>query len=119
MPFGSKSEDYPALDWVLCGGETGQNARPIHQQWVRRLRDQCLEAGTPYFFKNWGKWLPYEQRKSATEYIEWEKSLDSFDKRIVDNTPDKNDVIVRMGKKKSGHLIDGMGYRQFPEVRNA
>ena len=45
-PFGAK-----CLDWVICGGETGPGARPMHPDWARRLRDQCREAGVPFFFK--------------------------------------------------------------------
>lgn len=48
--------DGPKLDWVICGGETGPGARPIHPDWVRSLRDQCQAAGTPFFFKSWGEW---------------------------------------------------------------
>lgn len=39
LPHGSKSEDYPALDWVICGAETGPRARPMDLQWARDLRD--------------------------------------------------------------------------------
>jgi len=46
------------LDWVIVGGEPGANARPMHPDWARSLRDQCAEAGVPYFFKQWGEWLP-------------------------------------------------------------
>lgn len=46
--------DTPYIDWVICGGETGHGARPMHPDWVRSLRDQCQAAGTPFFFKGWG-----------------------------------------------------------------
>lgn len=42
--------EYP--DWVICGGETGPGARPMHTDWARSLRDQCVGASTPFFFKN-------------------------------------------------------------------
>jgi protein gp37 len=42
------------LSWVICGGETGPGARPVHPDWVRDLRDQCVAAGVPFFFKKWG-----------------------------------------------------------------
>lgn len=42
------------LDWMICGGESGVNARTINPEWVRRLRDQCCGAGVPFFFKQWG-----------------------------------------------------------------
>lgn len=42
------------LSWVICGGETGQGARPIQPEWVYDLRDQCVTADVPFFFKKWG-----------------------------------------------------------------
>lgn len=42
------------LDWVIAGGESGKDARPMHPGWARSLRDQCAAAGVPYFFKQWG-----------------------------------------------------------------
>lgn len=44
-----------SVDWVICGGESGANARAMHPDWARSLRDQCKETGTPFFFKQWGK----------------------------------------------------------------
>lgn len=43
------------LDWVICGGESGHNARPIKAEWVRSLKDQCESANVPFFFKQWNK----------------------------------------------------------------
>lgn len=48
----------PGLGWVVCGGESGPKARPMHPRWARGLRDQCAEAGVPYLFKQWGEWAP-------------------------------------------------------------
>jgi protein gp37 len=42
------------LHWVIVGGESGPRARPIHLDWVRNIRDQCLDAGLAFFFKQWG-----------------------------------------------------------------
>lgn len=42
------------LNWVITGGESGTNARPMHPDWARSLRDQCVTAGGPFFFKQWG-----------------------------------------------------------------
>lgn len=44
----------PLPNWVICGGETGPGARPMHSAWARSLRDQCLAAGIPFFFKKMG-----------------------------------------------------------------
>lgn len=45
---------FPKIDWVICGGETGAHARPMHPDWARSIRDQCQASGTPFFFKGWG-----------------------------------------------------------------
>jgi len=44
----------PPIDWVIVGGEGGPGARPMHPDWVRSIRDQCIKAGVPFFFKQWG-----------------------------------------------------------------
>ena len=94
---------YP-LDWVICGGETGHGARPVHPAWVRSLRDQCHEAMVPFFFKSWGEFTA-TPRPDAT---------------YVDGTPVPADAepveYKRVGKKCAGRLLDGVEYSQFPEV---
>jgi protein gp37 len=42
------------INWVIVGGESGPGARPMKAEWVRSIRDQCAEAGVPFFFKQWG-----------------------------------------------------------------
>jgi protein gp37 len=44
----------PRISWVICGGESGSGARPMHPAWARSLRDQCSAAGVPFFFKQQG-----------------------------------------------------------------
>jgi len=84
-----------AIDWVICGGETGPGARPIHPDWVRSLRDQCQAAGVPFFFKQWGEyglnWLNDDNGK--VEGSEW---------------------MDRMGKKKAGRILDGRTWDEMP-----
>jgi protein gp37 len=46
--------DLNGIDWVIVGGESGPGARPVDPGWVVDLRDQCREARTPFFFKQWG-----------------------------------------------------------------
>lgn len=60
------------LGWVIAGGESGPKSRPSDPTWFRNLRDQCLAAGVPFHFKQWGNWAPSaeghatRQRKAAT-----------------------------------------------------
>lgn len=42
------------IDWVIAGGESGPNARPINADWVRAIRDQCTTSNTAFHFKQWG-----------------------------------------------------------------
>ncbi|MCL6591894.1 MAG: phage Gp37/Gp68 family protein [Firmicutes bacterium] len=42
------------IDWVIVGGESGPSARPMKPEWVTEIKDQCLEIGIPFFFKQWG-----------------------------------------------------------------
>lgn len=51
-------DDVPGIDWVVCGGESGPGARPMHPDWARSVRDQCKAAGVPFWFKQWGEWAP-------------------------------------------------------------
>ncbi len=46
--------DLQGIDWVIVGGESGPGFRPIEADWIREVRDQCVEAGVAFFFKQWG-----------------------------------------------------------------
>ncbi|MEQ9325028.1 MAG: phage Gp37/Gp68 family protein [Polyangiaceae bacterium] len=46
--------DLEGIDWVIVGGESGPRSRPMDPGWVTDIRDQCIDAGVPFFFKQWG-----------------------------------------------------------------
>ena len=46
--------DLRGIDWVIAGGESGHGARPMREEWVTSIRDQCLAADVKFFFKQWG-----------------------------------------------------------------
>lgn len=52
------SLDLTGINWLIAGGESGPAARPVRDEWVRDLRDRCQEAGTAFFFKQWGGRTP-------------------------------------------------------------
>ena len=96
------------LSWVIVGGESGPQARPMHPQWVRDIRDQCLRASVPFFFKQWGEWLPEEQcvegqfRAARERYGEEDEyGLQRW---------------AFVGKKATGALLDGREWREMPET---
>lgn len=91
------------LDWVICGGETGPGARPMHPDWVVSLRDQCVNANVPFFFKSWGDWEP--------AYV----SMGLNAKYRVFTFPDR-ETMYRVGKKTAGRILDGEEWNEFPEV---
>lgn len=46
--------DLAGINWVIVGGESGPHARPMESEWVKEIRDQCIDAGVSFFFKQWG-----------------------------------------------------------------
>ncbi|MBI5190098.1 MAG: phage Gp37/Gp68 family protein [Nitrospirae bacterium] len=46
--------DLSGIDWVIVGGESGPGARPMKEEWVADIRNQCINSGVPFFFKQWG-----------------------------------------------------------------
>ena len=46
--------DLSGIDWVIVGGESGPGARPMDAEWVREIRDNCVDSNVPFFFKQWG-----------------------------------------------------------------
>ena len=110
------------LDWLVAGGESGPGARCAHPQWIRTVRDQAMLAGVPFFFKQWGEWLNSSQLRPAFSDAE----LDRVTFRTVRREPEDNkpnaglaDLYFRVGKKRAGHLLDGIPWQEFPAVANA
>ena len=79
------------IHWVIVGGESGPNARPMHPDWVRSLRDQCVAAGVPFLFKQWGEWAPGAANSGVG-----------------------NGLMARIGKKAAGRLLDGVQHDGYP-----
>lgn len=92
------------IDWVICGGESGPHARPMHPNWVRSLRDQCAAAGVPFHFKQWGEWAP-GRRVGATDSHRWP---------IEANEPDGGVWSGRIGARRAGRLLDGLEHNGAP-----
>lgn len=90
---------------VILGGESGPNARPMHPDWPRSLRDQCQAAEVPFFFKQWGEWLPMDQtgERSCDDKITTDENKPPFE-------------WSRVGKKAAGRLLDGREWNEFTEV---
>ncbi len=98
------------LDLVIVGGESGPGARPMHLDWARRLRDQCVEAGVPLFFKQWGMWL----HESAEEAGRW--NWDDADARKLLHVWPDGTTSIRLRKIDAGRLLDGREWSEMPGV---
>ncbi len=95
---------FPALDWIIVGGESGREARPMHPDWARQIRDQCTAAGTAFFFKQWGEFAPLA---SFTDPAATHEGLREQDRAAV----------YRVGKKRAGRWLDGIQHDAMPEPR--
>lgn len=104
----------PRVDWVICGGESGHGARPMHPEWARSLRNQCAIVGVPFLFKQWGELLPGE-----TDGESYAVALDGSNREFdgtVHLTEHGGQQFFRIGKKIAGRQLDGRTHDEFPEV---
>ncbi len=120
------SLDLAGIDWVIAGGESGPNARPMHPDWVRDLRDRCLANGVAFLFKQWGEWAP---GKSSTSGSALQGNLRSATSSVFldrDGIPQSTNELSNLsipedwaemacaGKKFAGRELDGMVWDQYP-----
>ena len=109
------------LDWVICGGETGPGARPVHPDWVRSLRDQCQIAGVPFFFKSWGEWreanmdLPVRGTKFGC--FMGDTFVPDYGNIFPQRYPEHINM-ARIGKSNAGRILDGRTWDEEPEDVN-
>lgn len=119
---GRKSATPWHINWVICGGESGPKARPMHLEWARSLRDQCQAAGVPFFFKQWGEW------KDGSDF-EKDYRVVLFDGRSADTADelaklDREKSVARefpramrrVGKAKAGRELGGREWNEFPSL---
>ena len=126
------------LDWIIVGGESGKGARPMHPAWARDIRDQCAAAGVPFFFKQWGEWLPDfetpahmpedspEQSRFQTcvwddEAKRWEQTnggwMDPESWVFADNYWEPEQGMTRIGTRNAGRNLDFIEHNAMPEPR--
>ncbi|WP_100460689.1 DUF5131 family protein [Mycobacteroides abscessus] len=110
------------LDWVIAGGESGPGARPMHPDWARSLRDQCVAAGVPFLFKQWGEWVPERLGLHGCNAPAAFLSTGGVVRPLVNGKPacppmaPAGDMTIRrVGKKRAGRELDGRTWDQYPE----
>jgi protein gp37 len=111
-----------AIDWVIVGGESGPRARPMHPDWVRSIRDQCVAAGVPFFFKQWGEFIPCRGEEDPDFWITYDGRRFAFHTRkptiqekraFFDH---KVAFMKHVGKKAAGRLLDGRTWDEYPNI---
>jgi protein gp37 len=108
-----------SIDWVVVGGESGPGARPMHPDWARSLRDQCVAAGVPFFFKQWGEWVPTanvgfgDSPRAKTMTFATGEMIDTYGGPVPFAIE-----MRRIGKKEAGRLLDGREWNEFPKVES-
>lgn len=123
------------LDWVIAGGESGPGARPCHPDWARGLRDACLASNVPFFFKQWGEWLPVAAQYGDDDFIDKldmeahsiclgnrgtvymeEKNLKQLYWCGYQPDPGQEPwFLERVGKKAAGRELDGRTWDGLPK----
>lgn len=121
--LGNQPEGDCGIDWVIVGGESGPNARPMHVDWVRSIRDQCVEAGVPVFVKQLGAnvWDRNDAGFDGDYPHEWPMDTDTDDWRL---DPARNYQGARcrviLGDRKGGNWSEwpeDLRIREFPEAK--
>ncbi len=124
----------PRINWVICGGETGPKARPMHPEWVRSLLDQCTEAEVPFFFKQWGEYgtKAYLSTTGKSQYVYYQNKIQWINKpqwingglcldmsgKIMEKGADFDtakypiSILHKIGKERAGNKIDGQIYQE-------
>jgi len=103
------------IDWVIAGGENGPGARPCHPDWLRRLRDQCMAAGVPYWMKGHGEWRKGDQgwaMEKGLKHVHLGVRGFVLDFRVA---VEPSATMVRVGRKAAGDLLDGRQWKEMPQ----
>lgn len=107
--------DFNRIDWIVAGGESGPNARPMHPAWARSLRDQCAAAGVPFFWKQWGEWITGEQiGPDHPAIMAVQRDYVQRGRPELVHTFADGLQVGRVGKKAAGRLLDGVLHDGMP-----
>jgi len=111
------------IGWVVAGGESGRDARPMHPSWARDLRDQCAALDVPFLFKQWGEWSPRGPESMGYPHVDGvpRVRLTELGENGQDLGAEGDDHVwmQRAGKKQAGRLLDGVLHDAYPEARHA
>jgi len=117
------------VHWLICGGESGPRARPMHPEWVHRLNNRCGVDGIPFFFKQWGAFRPSLPMEPATHgvfasgevfragelmYPDGEVARRLSQKLLCEEWQ----RMTQTSKREAGRLLWGREWNEMPEVQH-
>ncbi len=126
-----RSGNYDLLqffDWVIGGGESSPGARPMHPDWIRKLRDDCAERTdmgrpwpVPFLFKQWGEYMHGSAFRADAVIVlndgRTGKCGDGFDQATVNAWPRyRSEMMAPVGKKAAGRTLDGCTWDGVPHL---
>jgi len=132
--------DLAGIHQVIVGGESGPGARPMHPDWARSVRNQCVAADVPFYFKQWGEFCPlprpFSYHRYGTEVKNnsgYRRALSRYAKEcgatqiispgqlsegILSECVQYDETAIgRVGKHAAGNLLDGRTWAEFPDVK--
>lgn len=98
-----KKKGLHPIDWIIAGGESGGNSRPMHPDWVTGLLNQCETFNVPFHFKQWGNWVPAELTNETVS------------PRLLELGKERPVNMARVGKKLAGRKIEGREWNEWPK----
>ncbi|WP_333899108.1 DUF5131 family protein [Agrobacterium pusense] len=119
-----KREWLDHIDWVIVGGESGKDARPMHPEWLDDIKNACTlrsypRKPVPFLFKQWGEWVPDDVARKLLG-VKPMQPHPCVDLPRDDNAFSVTNLgtvkMVRVGKKAAGREIYGTEYLQFPKA---
>lgn len=128
------------IGWVIAGGESGNGARPMHPEWVRRLRDQCTEVGheacggseigptgdpssfcycsdrgPAFLFKQWGEWAPWVDGTAGCDsWLDLDGKVHEWAGGPLSTVPAGWSPLSRVGRRRAGRVLDGREWDEVP-----
>jgi protein gp37 len=104
------------VNWVIVGGESGRNARPMNPDWARDIRDACEAAEVPFLFKQWGEWFPRSQWEGNPDLLlpDDDVAYRAGSKTILMECIDGLEPMHKVGAKRAGRALDGIEWNEVP-----
>ncbi len=97
-----KREGFHPIDWVIAGGESGPNSRPMHPDWPTSLLRQCQQFKVAFHFKQWGHWVPVELGNHT------------LNATLLTMTEERPVRMIRVTKKLAGRILEGATWDGVP-----